>query len=379
VDELNSAWSAALQARLELVGWETHAFPGVGDDAQDVINKQVPDDYDVFLGMMWSRFGTPTGRAGSGTEEEFERAMTNNGLRRTRVMVYFKDAPLRPSQIDPAQLEKLQAFTASLPDRGVFHWTFKSEDEFVKLTRLHLTKQMQELAAVEVAPLREPTLESIGQGKRIALADDTGEEEGGGRDEEESEDGLLELSETLEHEFELTGEAATKIGAIINALTEATSGHSKAMKSISANPNASRQEAKDAINAAASTMEETTAQLRLELVKLQTHVANGLKAAAGMAMLAKYLPRQQVTESVESMIGLREGMKSGRRGIAGMRDTVSGLPRLTSKLNKSRRGLVAVLEELMEVLDESDRVAAETISQFQASHSGDEIPSTKEE
>src|SRR5262245_31377026 len=58
---------------LEVLRWETHSWPGVGEDAQDVINRQIPE-YDIFLGIMWKRFGTPTGRAKSGTLEEFERA-----------------------------------------------------------------------------------------------------------------------------------------------------------------------------------------------------------------------------------------------------------------------------------------------------------------
>ena len=75
IREFNIVWSKNLCLRLELVKWETHGFPGIGEDAQDVLNRQLGDDYDVFLGMMWTKFGTPTGRAGSGTEEEFNRAL----------------------------------------------------------------------------------------------------------------------------------------------------------------------------------------------------------------------------------------------------------------------------------------------------------------
>ena|SRR3989337_1199459 len=32
---------------------ETHTYPGIGEDAQDVINKQIDDDYDIFIGLMW--------------------------------------------------------------------------------------------------------------------------------------------------------------------------------------------------------------------------------------------------------------------------------------------------------------------------------------
>jgi hypothetical protein len=69
VRELNLTWSDTLHIRLELIRWETHATPGLGIDAQDVVNRSIGDNYDLFVGIMWSRFGTPTGRAESGTEE----------------------------------------------------------------------------------------------------------------------------------------------------------------------------------------------------------------------------------------------------------------------------------------------------------------------
>src|ERR1035437_7780621 len=70
VHELNLTWSKTLGMSIELVKWETHVTPGVGQDPQQVINSQIGDDYDIFIGIMWACFGTETGRFGSGTEEE---------------------------------------------------------------------------------------------------------------------------------------------------------------------------------------------------------------------------------------------------------------------------------------------------------------------
>jgi hypothetical protein len=36
--------------------------------------------YDLFVGIMWRRFGTPTGVAGSGTEQEFDHALRVAGV-----------------------------------------------------------------------------------------------------------------------------------------------------------------------------------------------------------------------------------------------------------------------------------------------------------
>ena len=62
-----------IKSSLEAVRWESHCNPGVGSNVQSVINEQIGPT-DIYVGIMWKRFGTPTGRAGSGTEEEFKAA-----------------------------------------------------------------------------------------------------------------------------------------------------------------------------------------------------------------------------------------------------------------------------------------------------------------
>jgi hypothetical protein len=37
--ELNDTWSGTLNVRLAILKWETHAVPGIGEDAQDAINR----------------------------------------------------------------------------------------------------------------------------------------------------------------------------------------------------------------------------------------------------------------------------------------------------------------------------------------------------
>ena len=76
VDELNLSFLNKSDVKIELVKWETHANPGVEDYSQKVINTDIGDDYDIFIGLMWSKFGTRTQEYGSGTEEEFNNAYT---------------------------------------------------------------------------------------------------------------------------------------------------------------------------------------------------------------------------------------------------------------------------------------------------------------
>jgi len=146
VDEWNNLWSEDIGVHLRLVRWETHAYPAVGADGQDVINTQIGEEYDVFLGIMWKRFGTPTGRSASGTVEEFERAL---GRYRTsgnpQLMFYFKKADSDVGD-DAAQLQAVQQFRSKLAKDGLLYWEFLSPEQFGQLVRVHFTRHIQSWA-----------------------------------------------------------------------------------------------------------------------------------------------------------------------------------------------------------------------------------------
>jgi hypothetical protein len=90
--ELNRTWSRRMGVYFEVVGWE-EVPSGIGSDPQDVVNRYIEGEYDVFLGLMGATLGSPTGRAASGTVEEYDRA--RNRYREdpaaVELMFYFKD------------------------------------------------------------------------------------------------------------------------------------------------------------------------------------------------------------------------------------------------------------------------------------------------
>ena len=135
-----------LDIRLELVMWETDTYPSIGKDVQSTINEQIGDDYDIFVGLMWTRFGTPTPRAGSGTEEEFNLALeklTNNPAN-TRILFYFKDLPPESlSKIDLIQLGKINEFREQLQSKGLLG-SYKDLEKFKELARNHLLKHARD-------------------------------------------------------------------------------------------------------------------------------------------------------------------------------------------------------------------------------------------
>jgi hypothetical protein len=207
VAELNLSWSRSLGIRLDLLRWETHAYPGFGVDAQEVINRQIPSDYDIFIGIMWHRFGTPTGRADSGSEEEFLRAKVrwDTDPSTLDLMIYFKNAPVAPSEMDGSQLSKIAVFRKTLGEEGGLYWVFQSTDDFASLLRLHLTRVVQKWQhTLSVARREHASTSPVAQPSSITKPEA----------EDDDEVGLLELSEDFEEQF---GDASDVIVRIVKA------------------------------------------------------------------------------------------------------------------------------------------------------------------
>jgi hypothetical protein len=159
VGELQRTIGDMLQVDLELVRWETHTWPDVGDDAQDVINREI-SDYDVLVGIMWKRFGTPTKRAQSGTGEEFERAYEYfRAYNRPKIMFYFRTTPFYTKDSKEwSQFGKVIRFRKKLEKLGIYFWEYNEPLEFERRVREHLIKQVRELAQKPEEKVAAPKL-----------------------------------------------------------------------------------------------------------------------------------------------------------------------------------------------------------------------------
>ena len=131
--------------RVELVGYETDSYPDFGSP-QDVINRQIPVDYDIFVGVMWKRCGTPTKTAPSGTIEEYRRACEKRkqgGL--PRIMFYFCDEPIAlPSEEELLQLGEVLKFRREVNGLGLTS-SYPSHAEFIEHVRGGLLRAIRDI------------------------------------------------------------------------------------------------------------------------------------------------------------------------------------------------------------------------------------------
>ncbi len=86
--------------------WETHSSPEMGDRPQGIINRQVVDQCDMVVGVFWTKLGTPTGLAASGTIEEIDQAAEKGKI----IMLYFSRAVVNPDKLDLEEYKRVKEF-----------------------------------------------------------------------------------------------------------------------------------------------------------------------------------------------------------------------------------------------------------------------------
>lgn len=174
IQEWNDLNAAERQFVLLPLRWETHGAPEYGKRPQEIINRQVVDHCDLLVGIFWTRVGSPTGAADSGTVEEIERVATSG----KPVMLYFSQAMQDPDKLDLEQLAKLREFKKKTFPKALVE-TYADHVEFKEKLSKQIDIQLRSLLAERSE--QEPQTDAIRPITDIVLhfADpETGEDEG---------------------------------------------------------------------------------------------------------------------------------------------------------------------------------------------------------
>jgi hypothetical protein len=125
IAEWNTIYARSNGAILLPMGWETHSSPELSGRPQQMINERLLAHADILVGIFWTRVGSPTGKAISGSVEEIERHMAAG----KPVMLYFSSVPVVPGSYDQDQFQQLQTFRSWALGQGLVE-SFDSAEEF---------------------------------------------------------------------------------------------------------------------------------------------------------------------------------------------------------------------------------------------------------
>lgn len=352
VSEFNSTWGEGHEVRLDLIKWETHSRPAVGQDAQSFINQQIGDEYDIFIGIMWGRFGSETPRAGSGTQEEFQRVYSRlRDGEKVEVMFYFKDAGIPPSKIDGSQLEKVQAFKKQISEEhGGLYADFETTDDFRTKVRLHLSRVVQDWFksnAGENQPDKPRTIERVEKPEEsnpLANLD--------ALEHEDSEIGYMDL-------VDIATTAMDAVAHITDRITNATlelgikiSKRSEALQpfKVRTRTKSDFRKIKRIQNDAALDLEQFVKRLSLEIPDFQQQSSIAMDAFGKVAMLTDFDIEGggEGTDAARSGINsLLVSMDSAFSSVTGFRESMNDLPNMTTEFNRAKRRSVAIVDDLL--------------------------------
>lgn len=116
VKSFNSTIGELNNVHVELKHWSTHSFPQSGDKPQKLLNKQFVVDCDMCIALLGTRFGTPTDKYDSGTEEEIEEMLNQ----KKQVFMYFVERNVNLNDIDLEQLNKVRKFKEKYATKGLY-------------------------------------------------------------------------------------------------------------------------------------------------------------------------------------------------------------------------------------------------------------------
>lgn len=111
------------------VGWETHAYPQMGDHPQTILNEQLLKQCDLLVGVFGTKLGSPTENFSSGTLEEIQTHISNG----KPAMIYFSEEDMT-RHTDLKQLQRLnefqEEFLANKSDIQGYAEFFSSSEDF---------------------------------------------------------------------------------------------------------------------------------------------------------------------------------------------------------------------------------------------------------
>lgn len=145
--------------------WETDAVPAMGDEPQAIINRQLVDNADMLIGIFWTRLGTPTSEAASGTVEEIERCIAAD----KPVLLYFSRKPVVIDSVDRDEYERLVAARDDFKQRGFVN-TFESEHDLWRKVNAAVTIIVRERFAPSLRADEDAESSSVGAPRAVLLA-----------------------------------------------------------------------------------------------------------------------------------------------------------------------------------------------------------------
>ena len=313
---------------LKAFHWKSNISGGRSERAQDVINDQT-DNCDAIIVIIGTRLGTETGDYLSGTVEELVR---HTSRRRTLgptydVLVFFNNtAAVDPLSIDAEQLSRVQEFRDSLNSMGIDYRQYSDSVALRKMIQLGLTN----LIARQKPQSGPDSIDSL---------------------EEFEEIGFDDAMEITNEKMRCAAQSVKNISTSMSVATAKLGSAGEMMSSGTAD-----ESSRTVLDLVATILKDQA----LELAPIIEDLKTNLSSAYAHMSVALTIAVEDLDMSgdnseffeLEGAVG--DASKSMSEFLAttiSTRSTISKMPRRTTKLNQSKRYLLAVYDTMNSVVE----------------------------
>lgn len=367
-DQINKDIGNHKKFRVEPVMWETHTSSDKAERSQEAINRQL-GNYDIYVGFMGFYFGTPTGIAASGTEEEFEHALLlnlENG--NPKIQFYFSSARVDPSKIDFEQYERVNKFRAKIGSQGVYYKRFEDLAQFSTMLRQGLFNHI--LRIIDDENEADPEL--------AAQKYDAYEESQPYSSFKNFKKKIDDSTELASYFFIISAarELDTHAG-ILREMTVRTDQFSgKLQKVIRENKTLNRGSRRSqvpllkAIEALLSHMEEQIFYFLKEIPLLEKNFMSSMENFQRGTQI-KLVSQNEDDGGIESVLhempGLENSMVNLKKSIGEMINSFPEIDELGERWQQNRQLYIAIMRDFTDVLDRAKNTVAETVAGLEVS------------
>jgi hypothetical protein len=363
VEEINRRAEKTHAVTLRVVGWPDDIRPGVSSDPQSEIDHQIGSGFDIYVGIIGSRFGTPTARSGSGTEQEFEDTLARfkNDPTSVRVLFYFKRGGEDPFSIDPSQLQKVLNFRQSLGSRGVLYRDVQDTADFSKQVREHIDSLIIDewrgekwLSVTPSASDKEPGVQlqvALPVGKSVVAASvaELDDEELGLFDFiaafQDASDASVRVMGDIAQETERVGREISLRAEEIQRINAETAklkgiGGSRQQQQLLSETRASIDHAAANLDDYTSAMAPNVERFRALNRAMFDNLRRAFYSRSELGPQENLSDRQALTDMIPSI-------RESRKRVMEFQTSIAAMPAMTGKFRRSRKRAEAILGEMV--------------------------------
>lgn len=338
-----SAWNqrngASRNVFFNALTWEGVVSPDRRGSGQEVIDEQIGTAYDIYLGLMWGRFGTPTKNAKSGTEDEFDQAVARHKAgERLAVAFLFNRQAIPQDILDGEQFQKVQEFKKKVAAEGCFYREYADEVSLNDSINLILDRAANRSQTASLA--NSPTKSSQISGIEAETSDDIQHFE---------ELGILDLEEALEEQTAHFVAAMEEMSAKLAGIGESANEATEELRSISRFGEIEPMARKKIINKVASDVEKAVdwGESKQNEIDAIIEKSSELMGKIAEVSLDFDIDEEGLSSTIASGEELVESIRSNNASLRSLARTALGMPRISKESIRANKRLAALMDRMI--------------------------------